>query len=342
MENLTAEIRKLQVCEETILKDIKAVRDCQKEMAAIKAGQEEMRAAVSHLRSAQAHSKVTCRQWVQRSLIPTERDIQNLREISRHETFITRPGNKQLMNTLSGATKHGLKIKLTEAEDRVNHEGSGNAAICVDRGRPLLPGSQRLGCLPCEGTPQKDFPEEDRLKPEKREVHMEKKELVTSRPPHNITPVSKEIHYSNLKAIGRIGHKRCIVTVDTGASVSTVRPDIAAGFPERQVLKKCYLRSISGQTLPILKEAYVELTLGKRLLIIWVFVANIREEFTLGLDVMCAHKAVVDLGRHVLRLDDEEVPLRRPPPTKDNSEAAEARRDTDAAVGLKRLLDNCK
>jgi hypothetical protein len=297
----------------------------QKDIAAIKADQEEMRAAITHPRYAQANSEVIRERPLQSLLIPTERNINRL-------------GNKELRNTLSEAMKRELEIKLTEAEDRVSDEGSGNAAICVERGTPMLPGSPRLGCLSCKGTPQKDFPEEDRCKPEKRQVHMEKKESVTSRPPpHNITPAWTQI-CNNLKVTGRIGDQPCIVTVDTGSSVSIARPDIAAGCPHRQAIENYCLRSVSGQSIPILKEAYVELILGKRLLIIWVLVANITEEFTLGLDVLYAHKAVVDLGRHVLRLDDEEVPLRLPSPlTKGNSKVTEAGYGTDAAVRPKEL-----
>jgi hypothetical protein len=66
------------------------------------------------------------------------------------------------------------------------------------------------------------------------------------------------------------------------------------------------------EDLPILKQELVKLTLGQRPLITWVFVANITDEFFLGLDVLRTHDASVDLGRRVLRLGDEEVSLWRP------------------------------
>jgi hypothetical protein len=49
------------------------------------------------------------------------------------------------------------------------------------------------------------------------------------------------------------------------------------------------------------KEALVELTLGQRALKIWVFVADITEEFILGLDNLRAYHEKVDVGRHGLR-----------------------------------------
>jgi hypothetical protein len=75
---------------------------------------------------------------------------------------------------------------------------------------------------------------------------------------------------------------------------------------------KCALRTASGEILLILKEALVTLTLGLRALTIWVFIANIAYGFILGLNVMHALDASVDLRRHMLRLGDEELPLRSP------------------------------
>jgi hypothetical protein len=72
------------------------------------------------------------------------------------------------------------------------------------------------------------------------------------------------------------------------------------------------LQTASVETIPVLKEALVELTLGLRTLRIWVFVAEITDEFILGLDVLRAYNASVDVGRHLLRLGQEEITLWRP------------------------------
>jgi hypothetical protein len=69
----------------------------------------------------------------------------------------------------------------------------------------------------------------------------------------------------------------------------------------------------SGRTIPVVREALVELTLGQRALKFWVFVADITDEFVLGLDNLRAYEASVDVGRHVLRLGQEEVPVREAP-----------------------------
>jgi hypothetical protein len=337
MENLTATIRELQVGQQMTVADIKATRADQKDMAAIRARQKDTTTAIKHLKSTQADLEMTLSTRVQRILKSMDESIRSLHEISRHKTFITRLGKKEVMKTLSEATKRGLETKLQEGEHQVCHTGSGNAEICVNKNRPRLPKTtssrtERLECFPSGGTTKKDFPEQDRPKPEKREY------TKNMAPTHYKTAVCERAR-SNLRATGRIGDKPCSVIVDTGASVTTVRRDIAAGLPQREVTRRMWLRSVSGQNIPILKEAFVKLTLGECQLISWVFVADIVEEFTLGLDVMYAHSAVVDLGRHVLRLGEKEVPLRRPERVSSDlftnkCYIAYARHDIDAAVDL--------
>jgi hypothetical protein len=97
--------------------------------------------------------------------------------------------------------------------------------------------------------------------------------------------------------------------VDTGAFVTVVRPDIAAGWPERQPNQRFKLQTVSGEALPVLKEVFLTLSLGRRPLKIWVFVANITNDFILGLDILRAYDASVDIGRQTLRLAEEEIPL---------------------------------
>jgi hypothetical protein len=82
--------------------------------------------------------------------------------------------------------------------------------------------------------------------------------------------------------------------------------------PERKPSKAYALQTASGKTIPVLKEALVELSLGRGALKIWVFVAEVTEELILGLDVQRAYDASVDLGRHLPRLGREEVTLWRP------------------------------
>jgi hypothetical protein len=54
---------------------------------------------------------------------------------------------------------------------------------------------------------------------------------------------------------GWIGDKPCLVTV--------VRPDIAAGWPESLPNQRFKLQTVSGEALPVLKEVFLTLTLGR-------------------------------------------------------------------------------
>jgi hypothetical protein len=110
---------------------------------------------------------------------------------------------------------------------------------------------------------------------------------------------------------GWVGDKPCLVTVDTGAYVTVARPDIANGWPERQQNQLFTLQTVSGEKLPILKEVFLTLTLGRRPLKMWGFVADITE-FILGLDILRAYDPSVDIGLQTLRLADEEVSLWSP------------------------------
>jgi hypothetical protein len=100
----------------------------------------------------------------------------------------------------------------------------------------------------------------------------------------------------------------CLITTDTGASVTIAQPDISERLPERE-MNQPYVLQVASDRIPVMKEALVELTLRQHPLRTWVFVTMIINEFILGLDVLHAHDASVDLGCCVLQLAKEEVPL---------------------------------
>jgi predicted aspartyl protease len=110
---------------------------------------------------------------------------------------------------------------------------------------------------------------------------------------------------------GWIGDKPCLVTVDTGAYVTLARPDIAARWPERQPNQRFTLQTVSGEALPFVKEV-LTVNLGRRSLKIWVLVASTTNKFILGLDILRAYGASVDVGRQTLRLVEERVSLWSP------------------------------
>jgi hypothetical protein len=99
------------------------------------------------------------------------------------------------------------------------------------------------------------------------------------------------------------------VTIDTDASVTIACPDMVTGQPERKPSRAYVLQTASGETIPVLMEALVELTVGRRAWRILVFVAQLTDKFVLGLDVLQAYDVSVDLRHHLLRLGWKEVTL---------------------------------
>jgi predicted aspartyl protease len=132
-------------------------------------------------------------------------------------------------------------------------------------------------------------------------------------PPRFTVKVLAEWAKGRLTADGWIQEKPCRVTIDTGAPATVTRPDIVAGLPERELSRPYVLQMASGETIPVVKEARVELTIGRRTLRSWVFVADIKDDFILGLDILRAYNASVDTGRRVLRLGQDEVQVREAP-----------------------------
>jgi hypothetical protein len=240
------------------------------------------------------------------------RELQSsLQQLSKQETVITILGEKE--DSLSMAVNHGLQKELLKDE-----EGSTSSSSCVERSThpkgPLLLGNKsrnivRPMCLPCGCLPLNNFSEDYRQHLEKPVKYKTEQSMKASHSPSLHTNSIKGKLYQNLKVVGRIGDEPCLMSVDTGASTTVVRSDIAEGLPERHLPMRVYLQCISGQAIPVLKEALVKLTLGNRTLILWVQVADITEEFSLGLDFMYANDVVVDFKRRVLRMGDEEVPL---------------------------------
>jgi hypothetical protein len=100
----------------------------------------------------------------------------------------------------------------------------------------------------------------------------------------------------------------------------------------RDPLMQCAPQTVSGETVPILKKAFVKLTLRQRPLTTCVFLTNITEVFILGLDVLCARDASLDLRHHTLwgpRVQPHSSPYR-----KRSSKVAATRCDRVTAMWL--------
>jgi hypothetical protein len=85
-------------------------------------------------------------------------------------------------------------------------------------------------------------------------------------PPGFAIKVLAEWAKGSLTADGWIQERPCRVTIDTGASATVARPDIVAGLPERELSRPYVLQTVSGERIPVVKEARAELTIGRRTL----------------------------------------------------------------------------
>jgi hypothetical protein len=128
-------------------------------------------------------------------------------------------------------------------------------------------------------------------------------------PPHHALTIIMVNADPSLVTQGWVGDKPCLVTVDTGVYVTVAKPDITAGWPERQPNQRFLLQTVSGEALPILKEVFLTLNLGRRPLKIWVFVAGITNELILKINILRTYDASVDLGHQTLHLAEKEVSL---------------------------------
>jgi hypothetical protein len=65
-----------------------------------------------------------------------------------------------------------------------------------------------------------------------------------------------------LNTEGWIGDETWLVTTEIRESVSITWPDVPAGLPKKKSTQLYVLQMVSGEILPVLKEALVHLTMG--------------------------------------------------------------------------------
>ena len=100
--------------------------------------------------------------------------------------------------------------------------------------------------------------------------------------------------------------RKCVITLDTRAARTIVRPDIVSGPIESANGLK--LHTATGESAAI-KGKKVKIRIGKTHYYHEVLVADIVDEVILGMDFMRANDFMVDVGRGVLYHDNIELPL---------------------------------
>ncbi|UYV63086.1 K02A2.6-like, partial [Cordylochernes scorpioides] len=105
-----------------------------------------------------------------------------------------------------------------------------------------------------------------------------------------------------------VNSKKIKATVDTGAMVSLIRKDALRTAP-RPLHRKMMLRTVTGDTAPIEGELDVDIRLGGTRFDHRVLVADIEDEFILGMDIIREHGFTFDPTQGILRLGDESFVL---------------------------------
>ncbi|KAH1021649.1 hypothetical protein HUJ04_011141 [Dendroctonus ponderosae] len=114
----------------------------------------------------------------------------------------------------------------------------------------------------------------------------------------------------SLTVAGRIQKKDIQITIDTGADVKIVRPDKLAEATIEPLRDQLALRSVTGEACPVNGEADVTIGIGGGLEVQhkdWV--AKIKDEFILGMDLIRKYGFSYDHKRNILKFGDEEFTL---------------------------------
>ena len=110
-----------------------------------------------------------------------------------------------------------------------------------------------------------------------------------------------------MKVQGFVDGQPCQMTIDTGAEGTFVRPEWVAArhLPEA----KQQLCGVTGHCTSLKGPVEVRIGVGSSELLLPVYVADVEDSCLLGLDYLTRVGACVDLGRKLLRVGREELPL---------------------------------
>ena len=96
-------------------------------------------------------------------------------------------------------------------------------------------------------------------------------------------------------------------TVDTGATVSIVRPDLLSNC--QPLISSCTVQTVTGSPVKVLGKVDARVRLGFLEFSHQMLVADIVDEVILGTDTMNAYGFVVDLRENVLKVGQEKIKL---------------------------------
>ena len=112
-----------------------------------------------------------------------------------------------------------------------------------------------------------------------------------------------------LTLIGTVAGKACKLTVDTGSTISIVRPDALANIGGTLCPSTSYLRTVTGDSAPLQGCGKLEVGVGSVVVPHQMWVANITDECILGLDFLQKYNCQVFLKDGVLVMGNQQIPL---------------------------------
>ena len=112
---------------------------------------------------------------------------------------------------------------------------------------------------------------------------------------------------------GRLGGRQRSLIIDTGSSISLVRPDMLQEEPEP--LQEGWLRTVTGERAPVHGWSNMQLGIGTLEIPHKMLVADIKDECILGFDFLMKHNCLVDLKESMLSIHNQQIPLQCPKET---------------------------
>ncbi|KAJ3652222.1 hypothetical protein Zmor_018205 [Zophobas morio] len=108
---------------------------------------------------------------------------------------------------------------------------------------------------------------------------------------------------------GKIYENPAAITIDTGAEVSIVRNGLVRAEDVEVIPETIRLKTVIGESTLIMGEAEVEICVGQLKISHRVLVANMEDDFILGMDLISRRGLTIDPMKKVLRLGNEDFEL---------------------------------
>ena len=108
---------------------------------------------------------------------------------------------------------------------------------------------------------------------------------------------------------GTVAGKACKLTIDTGSTISIVRPDMLNDIGGTLQPSTSYLRTVTGDIAPIQGYGQLQVGIGNLLVPHEMWVADITDECILGLDFLEKHECRLYIKEGVLVMGQQQIPL---------------------------------